>query len=351
VETPSDNNLLSQFLLIFFLTIINAFFASAEMAIVSLNKNRVKVLAESGNKNAKLLENILFDPTKFLSTIQVGITLAGFFSSAYAATGLADDLQQFLYRLNVPYSGEISLVLITLALSYITLVFGELVPKQIALRKTESIALFAIRPILFISKITIPFVKFLSLSTNLIIRILGIQKVNSKDQISEDEIRSVIESSLEQGNINENEREMIQCIFEFNDKSARDVMTPRTNVFLIDVDAPLDEYLNDLIEEKYSRVPVYEENSDNIIGILYLKDFLTEAHKIGFDNVEIRKILQPPYFVNETKSVDKLFRELQSTKKYFAILIDEFGGFSGIVTMEDLVEEIMGNIYDEYDEI
>jgi putative hemolysin len=347
---PEPANITSQLTLIVILTLLNAFFASAEMAIVSLNKNRLKLLAEEGNKKAKFLEKLLEEPTKFLSTIQVGITLAGFFSSASAATGISDDLAQYLNKFSIPYSSEISLVLVTIILSYITLVFGELFPKRIALQKSETIAMFSVTPIIYISKITIPFVKLLSASTNVLVRLTGMDREDLEEKVSKEEIRSLVEVGQEHGVINETEKEMINSIFEFDDKLAEEVMTPRTEVYLINIETSVQEFLDELLEEKYSRVPVFEGDSDNIIGILYMKDFFIEARKHGFENVDIRTILHPAYFVPERKNIDELFKELQSSKQHMAVLIDEYGGFSGIVTIEDLIEEVMGNIDDEFDD-
>ncbi len=347
---PEPVNITSQIILIVILTLLNAFFASAEMAIVSLNKNKIKILAEEGDKKAIILLKLMEEPTKFLSTIQVGITLAGFFNSASAATGISEDLAQYLSGLNVPYSNKIALIIVTIVISYITLVFGELFPKRIALKKSEAIAMFSVRPVLYVSKITAPFIKLLSASTNILVSLAGLDKEGLDEKVSKEEIKSLVEVGQEHGVINETEKEMINSIFEFDDKLADEVMTPRTEVYLINIDKPLEEYLDELLEEKYSRVPVYEEDIDNIIGILYMKDFILEARKHEFENVNIREILHPPYFVPETKNIDDLFNELKSSKKHMAILIDEYGGFSGIVTIEDLVEEVMGNIDDEYDE-
>jgi len=329
---------------------LNAFFAAAELAIVSVNKNRIKLMAEDGNKTAGLLLELIEKPTKFLSTIQVGITLAGFFSSASAAAGISGDLALFLDRYRVPYSEQIALVAVTLALSYISLVFGELFPKRIALQKSEAIALFSTRPILFLSKLAVPFVKLLSFSTNLLAHLAGLGEESTEEMVSREEIRSLVEVGQERGVINETEKEMIEGIFEFDDKLAYEVMTPRTYVYMIDIEKPLSEYLDELIESRYSRIPVYEGDTDNIIGILYMKDFFIEARKKGFENVDIRGILRKPYFVPERKNIDELFKELQVSRRHIAVLIDEYGGFSGIVTIEDLIEEVMGNITDEYDD-
>lgn len=350
IEEPEPASITSQLILMVILTLLNAFFASAEMAIISLNKNKIKLLADEGNKKAKLLIKLTEEPTKFLSTIQVGITLAGFLNSASAATGISDDLARFLKLFNIPYSEEIALVLVTVALSYITLVFGELFPKKIALQKSETIAMFAAKPIFYASKITAPFVKLLTVSTSILVKISGLEKDVLDEKVSREEIKSLVETGQEHGVINDIEKEMINSIFEFDNKLAYEVMTPRTEVYAINIETPLNEYLDELIEERYSRIPVYEGDTDNIIGILYMKDFLVEARKHGFENVNIRNILHTPYFVPETKNIDELFKELQNTKKHIAILIDEYGGFSGIVSIEDLIEEIMGNIEDEYDD-
>ncbi|MCR3761381.1 hemolysin family protein [Clostridium felsineum] len=347
---PDPANIIFQFILIAILTLVNAFFSSAEMSIVSLNKTKLKVLAEEGNKKAQILQRLIKEPTKFLSTVQVGITLASFFSSASAATGLSDRFGSYLQKMNIPYGSQIAFVLVTLVLSYFTLVFGELFPKRIALQKSQKIAMFSARPILYVSKITVPFVKLLSASTNILLKLTGMNMVKLEEKVSIEEIKSIVEAGQEYGVINEAEKEMINSIFEFDDKAAEEVMTPRTEVYLINIDKPLKEYIDELLEVKYSRIPVFEGDSDNIIGILYMKDFIVEARKVGFDNVNIKNILQTAYFVPERKNINELFKELQVSRKHMAVLIDEYGGFSGIVTIEDLIEEIMGNINDEYDE-
>lgn len=341
---------MTQIFLIIILTSLNAFFASAEMAIVSLNKNKIRMLSEEGNKKAILLEKLMEEPSKFLATIQVGITLAGFFASASAATGLSGKFGAYLSRVGVPYSKQLALLVITIILSYFTLVFGELYPKRVALQMSEKIAMFSVRPIVTISKVTMPFIKLLSGSTNLLVRISGIKTDRLDEKVSMEEIKSLIEVGQEHGVINETEREMIESIFEFDNKVAEEVMTPRTEVFAIDINSPAREVMEELIEESYSRVPVYEEEIDNVIGILNMKDFMIEASKYDPSSVDVRKLLRTPYFVPATKSIDELFKELQATKNHMAILINEYGGFEGIVTIEDLIEEVMGKIHDEYDE-
>ena len=345
-ESVLTNNYLFQISILFLLTAINAFFASAEMAIVSLNKNRMKMLANEGNKKAAILYKLIEEPTNFLSTIQVGITLAGFFASASAATGISQDFGKFLGNMGVPYRNEIAFAGVTIILSYFTLVFGELVPKRIALRKSETIAMLSLKPILLISKIVLPFVKILSMSTYLIVKLLGLDSEGDEQRVTKEEIKSLIEEGEEYGAINESEKDMIEGIFEFNDKKTEKIMIPRTEVYCIDIEDELESYLDELLESKFSRVPVYEESIDNIIGILYIKDFIIEAKKKGFENVNIREILQKPYFVHEGKNIHSLLKSMQSSKMHMAVVIDEYGGFSGIVTVKDLIEEITGELND-----
>ena len=346
----SEGSLLLQIVIIIILTGINAFFSSAEMAIVSLNKNKLKILIEDGNKKAILLDNLLQEPSKFLSTIQVGITLAGFFASASAATGLSQYLSNTLQPLNIPYSSQISMILITFLLSYVTLVFGELIPKRIALRNSEKIALSSIGVVIFISKLFSPFVKFLTFSTNFVLTILKMKEDNIEEKVSKEELRSLVEVGKEHGVINEAEQEMIENIIEFDEKIAREIMIPRTKVFLIDKNISIHELFENKEIGKYSRIPVYENEADNIVGVLLTKDLMMEAYKKGFDNIKVADLLQEAYFVPETKNVNELFNEMQLEKKHITILIDEYGGFSGIVTLEDLIEEVMGNIADEFDD-
>ncbi len=350
---PSPDPSMSVGLQLFFLALLillNAYFASAEMAIVSVNKNKVKILAQEGDKKARLIMSFLEQPNRFLSTIQVAITLAGFLASASAATGMSDDVAVFLSNLKVPYPTQAAVVLVTVVLSYFTLVLGELYPKRMALQHSLKIARFTVGSVIFISRIAAPFVWLLSASVTLLLKLTKQRTTNEQDGFSEDEVMSMVEVGQETGFLKEDGAKMINSIFAFDDKLAYEVMTPRTDVFTIDIDDPQEEYINELMELRYSRIPVYEDDSDNIIGILNIKDYLIAAWSKGFENVNIRDILRKPYFIPESKNIDDLFRDLQNSKQHIAILIDEYGGFSGIVTMEDLVEEIMGDIDDEFDE-
>lgn len=344
---PEPGSIIMQLLIIVLLTLVNAFFAGAEMAVVSVNKNRIKKLAENGNKKALLIQNLSEDSTKFLSCIQVAITFAGFFSSASAATGISQLLGNFLRERGIPSADTISMIVVTVILSYFTLVFGELVPKRVALQKAEQFSLLTVRPIHFISRIMSPFIALLSLSTKAVLTVIGMNKGDSEEKVSEEEIIAMVEEGSEQGIFNLREKERINSIFSFHDKKAKDVMKPRVEVFAINIDDPLDSYLDRLLACKYSRVPVYQGEIDNIIGVLNMKDFMLEARKSSFEKVDIRAILSKPYFVPITKNADELLWELQTSKKHIAILIDEYGGFSGIVTVEDLVVEIIGDVMNE----
>ena len=345
---PDGTQILMQLFILVLLTLVNAFFAGAEMAVVSVNKNRVKMLAEEGNKKALLIQSLFEDSTKFLSTIQVAITCAGFFSSASAATGISKVLSGWLERFQIPYSGTISFFGVTILLMYFNLVFGELVPKRIALQKAEAFCFLTVQPIYAISKILSPFIKLLSLSTDAFLHLIGMKTEDLEEAVSEEEIKALLEMGSSRGIFEEHEYEMINSVFSFDDKSARDVMTPRRDVFTIDIADPFEQNIEAVLESRHSRIPVYEENVDNIIGILHMKDFMIAMQRKLVKD-DIRPFLEKPFFVPDSKEADELFRELQRTQNHMAVLIDEYGGFSGIVTVEDLVEEIVGEINEEHD--
>ena len=318
--------------------------------MVSANRNRIKTLAGEGNKKAKALDELLDEPNTFLSAIQVIITLAGFWNSAEAAVSLSGYVSRVFHLTEFAYGERLSVFIVTVLLSFFTLVLGELVPKRVAMIHADGMALAVVKPILIISKVLKPFLWLISTSVTLVLKLCR-QKTGVVDsENSEEDVVSMLEAGRASGELKEEGKKMITSIFAFDDLLAYEIMTPRTNVFAIDINAPTEEYIDELMELRYSRIPVYEDDSDDIIGILYIKDYLIKAREEGFDNVDIRPILRKPYFVPETKNIDSLFMELQATKQHIAILIDEYGGFSGIVTMEDIIEEIMGDIDDEYDE-
>lgn len=336
------------------LILLNGFFSASEMALVSLNDYKIKLMAEEGNKKAKLVQALLGEPSRFLATIQIGITLAGFLASAFAAGSFAGRLAAFLKNMGVPLPQgtleTISTIIITLLLSYFTLVLGELVPKRIALQKAEAISFFAVKPLTTLSKITYPFVKFLTFSTNVIARLFGLKANGDDENVTEEEILMMVDVGKEKGTIQEAEKEMITRIFEFDNKTVSDIMTHRTKIAAIPVDITMKEIVRTVREERYTRFPVYEENIDHIIGIFHVKDLVPLLETCDEDSFNIREHLRIPYFVLESTRIDHLFKEMQKSKVQMAIAIDEYGGTDGIVTIEDLVEEIVGNIFDEYDE-
>lgn len=345
----------SEFLFLMILILLNAFFAASEIALITLNDNKIKLMAEEGDKKAKLLQKLLNEPSRFLATIQIGITLAGFLASAFASESFSGRIVEIVQSTGVPIPAEwlkgISVFMITLVLSYFTLVLGELVPKRLAMKKAEQISMFAAEPLNFIMTITLPFVKFLTVSTNFFVRMFGVDPHAEDDKVTEEEIRMMVDVGEEKGTIHEIEKQMINNIFEFNDKNVEDIMTHRVDIVALEESARFDEVSAVINGERYSRIPVYEGSIDNIIGILYGKDLLRFITENGDkDKLDIRSMARKPYFVPASKRTDELFRELQKSKMHMAVIIDEYGGTAGIVTLEDLMEEIVGNIFDEDDE-
>lgn len=342
--------MISQIIVLFVLIFLNAFFAMTEIAFISLNDAKISKQAKEGEKKAKQISKMLKNPSKFLATIQIGITLAGFLSSAFASDTFADKLAPVLESwlpLGIGIWKGISIIIITMILSYFTLVFGELVPKRLAMKNHEKIAYATIGIIRAISIITAPFVKLLTFSTNVVSKLFGVNE-NEEETVTEEEIRMMVDVGEEKGTIEEEEKELINNIFEFNDKTVAEVMIHRKDVFAVDANADIYEKLDSIDEYKYSRIPVYEETIDEIVGILYIKDLL--KYITAHTKIEIKSIMREAYFVSEHKMINDLFKELQKNKTQMAIVLDEYGGTAGVITMEDILEELVGNIFDEYDE-
>lgn len=348
---PAGNTIIFDLLLLLFFTLLNAYFAGAEMAVVSVNKNWIRSLAEEGNKKAKVIEGLFEDSTKFLSTIQVAITFAGFYSSASAASSISPVLAEWMNGVGIPYSGQIAHNGVTLILMFFNLVFGELVPKRIALQKAESFCMMTVMPIHYISIVLTPFTKLLSVSTKLVLRILRMKTEDQEEAVTEEEIKALLKMGNESGTFDDDEREMIDSVFKFDERTAKEIMVPRRDVFTIDIEDSFESQIDEILQTRHSRIPVYEESIDNIIGVLHVKDVMIELRKNTLGEGDIRRMLRKPFFVPETKDADELFRSMQETRHHMAILVDEYGGFSGIVTIEDLVEEIMGDINEEYEEV
>lgn len=346
--------MIQEFILLAFLIAMNAFFAASEIAIVSVRKTRLRQLAEEGNRSAQIAERLAEDSSRFLATIQVGITLAGFFTSATAAVTLSGALSAWIAALPLPEAiivrGQaLAVFLITTVLAFITLVLGELVPKTLALKYAEPVALAVARPIDWLSHLAAPAVRLLSWATNLIAGRFGAtQMVSTMPFVTEDEIKTIVDAGEEGGVIEEEEKAMIYSIFDLGETLAREVMVPRIDVTALESTATLQEAVQTILKAGHSRIPVYVDTIDNIIGILYAKDLLRYLSN-GQANVRLTDMVRPPYFVPETKRIDELLRELQRRRVHMAIVVDEYGGTAGIVTIEDILEEIVGEIQDEYD--
>ena len=341
----------SQLIFLAILILLNAYFAATEIAFISLNDAKIAKQAKEGNKKAVQIEKMLKNPSKFLATIQIGITLAGFLSSAFASEAFADKLAPVLNNA-IPWGitvwKSVSIIVITIILSFFTLVFGELVPKRLAMKHHEKIAFYTIGVIRFISVVTAPFVKLLTFSTNIVSKLFGVGE-NEEETVTEEEIRMMVDVGEEKGTIQEAEKEMINNVFELNDRTASEIMVHRTDMFAVDGETTIAELFVLLNNNfRYSRIPVYEESIDEIIGVLYVKDLLPYMNK---QETKVKKLVRKAYFVSKTKSIDELFKELKLNKNQMAIVVDEYGGTAGLVTMEDILEEIVGDIFDEYDDI
>lgn len=344
----------TEIIILIVLIMFNAFFAASEMALVSLNDNKVKLMAEEGDKKAIALLKLLGEPSKFLSTIQVGITLAGFLSSAFASETFAGRLVDLVQNLGIKVSvgllKPIAVVVITLILSYFTLIFGELVPKRLAMQRAEELSKIVAGPLKLLGFITSPIVKLLTTSTNFFVKLFGGNPNAEDERVTEEEIRMMIDVGEEKGTIHEIEKEYINNIFDFDDKVASEIMTHRIRIAAIPIDTKLEDLAKLINIEKYTRIPVFEDTIDNIIGILHVKDllqFLSGKNSAQFD---LKKLIRRPYFVPESKKINDLLKEMQLHKMHMTVVIDEYGGTAGIITVEDLLEEIVGNIFDEYDE-
>ncbi len=339
-----------RLLLLIALTFFNAFFAAAEIALLQINDAKYKKLAEEGDKKAARLVKLTSNSASLLSNIQVCITLSGFLASAFAADSFADRLTAlvlgWLPSLNSQVVKTVSIVVITLILSYFTLVFGELLPKKIALTKKDKIARSSVGVLNFTSVLFYPFIKLLSGSVNLFLRMFGIDPNAEEDNITEEEIKLMVEEGQEQGNIDDDEKELINNVFEFGDTTCGDIMVPRTEVVAVDVDTDFDSLVRIASKERFSRIPVYEGSIDNIIGFIHIKSLL------GLDNssFDLRSLIIPAVYVAESQKIDAALEDLKKEKAHLAVVIDEFGGTAGIITMEDIIEELVGSIQDEYDE-
>lgn len=345
--------IIQQLILQLALILLNAFFAATEIAVISLNEKKVKARAEDGDKKAVKMLKMIEEPTRFLSTIQIGITLAGFLASAFAADNFAEKLSGFFvstFDIPAGYSGAVNtvaVIVITLILSFFTLVLGELVPKRIAMKHKEQLAEAVCGIITFLAAALRPIIWLLTVSTNGVLRLFGIDPNEKEEPVSEEDIVLMLDAGADEGSLNQNDIEYIKNVFKLDGMTAEDVMTPRKSVVMIPEGAGTDEILRIIEEEGYSRIPVYSESADKIVGILYTRDFLLKHSRPGFTP---KDAMFQPTFVPETVHLDVLFKEMQQEHNHIVVVVDEYGVTAGIVTMEDILEEIVGEIWDEQDE-
>ncbi len=357
MDDPEPANILVKLLLLLVLILLNAFFAMSEIAIISLNDTKIKKMAEDGNKKAIQVLKLTENPSNFLSTIQLGVTLAGFLTSASAAESFSDPLTGIIAGWVGVASGDalygvlsgVAMVVVTIIISYFSLVLGELVPKRIAMQKSESISFSVVGILLAVKKLTIPFIKILSVSTNLVVRILGFDPNASEEVVTEEEIRMLVDAGEEKGVIEESQKEMINNIFDFDDVPVMDVMTHRTEIEAVEITDKIEDVVKLSLEMGYSRIPVYEDELDNIKGIIYVKDLLPYVGKSVPAGKKLSKIMREANFVPESKRCGDLFTEMTEKRVQMMFVSDEYGAVSGLVTIEDLLESIVGNIQDEYD--
>ena len=347
-------SIIFKLILLFALIIVNAFFAMSEIAIISLNDNMIDKMAEEGNKKARQVKRLTENPSNFLSTIQIGVTLAGFLTSASAATNFAALLTNWFVGLGtgIPASvvSSVSVVLITIVISFFSLVLGELAPKRMAMQKSEKIAFAVVGVLLVFKKIFSPFVKVLSGATNLVVRLFGFDPNANEESVTEEEIRMLVDVGREKGVIEDQQQEMIDNIFDFDDIDVSDIMTHRTDMVAAEDTDSLKDVVKLSIDEGYSRIPIFHEDPDNIIGIIYIKDLLKYITTSLPKDKTPKDVMRKAYYVPFSKNCGELFNEMGEKRVQMAVVVDEYGGTAGIVTMEDLLEAIVGNIQDEYDD-
>jgi putative hemolysin len=347
---------MSDLLVVVILIFVGGFFAASEIALITVKRHRLSQLADEGNGAARTARRLTEDPGRFLATIQIAITFLGFLAGATGAAAFSDPFGDFLATLPVidlaaDTADTIAFVIVTLAIALASIVIGELVPKTLALNFPERLALLVARPIGFLQGLLSPIVWFVSRISALLVRLLGGKEKPQGGYLSTEELKLLVETGSEQGQIEEEEKEMIHGVIELAEKRVHEVMVPRIGIRAVNVDDPLDEVLDMIVRAGHSRLPVFEENLDNIVGILYAKDLLPYLKGNGQANggIDIRKLVRSPVYVPESKPVDDLLHEMQAAKRHIAIVVDEYGGTAGLVTMEDVVEEIVGEIQDEYD--
>ena len=339
---------LGELLVIVLLTLLEGFFVAGEIALVSIRRSRVEQLVDEGRPGARRVRRLLDEPGRFLAVSQLGLTVIGFFASAYAAVSLVESLKGVLAPLLGDNAEGIALVLVTVVLALFTIVFAELVPKTLALANAERVAIALSLPIEFLARTLSPLIALLTGMTSTIARLFG-ASVTNEAQITAEELRLIVERGGEQGILEAEEEQMINAVIELGTRRVHEVMVPRIAMATIQVTATIDEAIDTIVEHGHSRIPVYDESVDEILGILYAKDLLPYLRESSGPRPSLRKLLRPPVLVPESMTIDDLLHELQRRKVHIAVVLDEYGGTAGLVTIEDLLEEIVGEIQDEYD--
>jgi putative hemolysin len=337
------------------LILIGGFFAASEIALITVKRHRLQQLVSEGNRSAQVAQRLTSDPSRFLATIQIAITFLGFLASAVGALALSGALADLIGLIPLQVvqraADGISFVLVTLLIALASIIIGELVPKTLALTFAERFALVVARPIGWLDRLLRPIVWLVASTSNVLVRLLGGKDKPQAGYLSTEELKMLVETGSETGGIEEDEKEMIHGVIELAETKVHEVMVPRIGIRAVDVDDPIDEVLDVIVRAGHSRVPIYQENLDNIIGVLYAKDLLPylSANGSRLKEIDLRKVVRAPVYVPETKAVDELLHEMQVTKRHMAIVVDEYGGTAGLITLEDVVEEIVGEIQDEYD--
>src|SRR6185369_7586607 len=345
METP-----IPEILVLIILTLLEGFFVAAEIALVSIRRSRVEQLVDEGHPGARRVQKLVSDPARFLAVSQIGLTLIGFFASAYAAVTLVDGFRDLLIGFGVGHAtAETSaLVVVTIILALFTIVFAELVPKSLALANAERVALVLARPIELLARVLSPVIAGMTGITNTVARMLGIE-INKEASITAEELRLIVERGGEQGVLEAEEEQMINAVIELGERRVHEVMVPRVSIAGLSADGTFEDAIDVVIERGHSRIPIYEDSLDEIVGILYAKDLLPYLKPDAAERPSLRTLLRPPVLVPESMTIDDLLHELQRRKVHLAIVLDEYGGTAGLVTIEDLLEEIVGEIQDEYD--
>ncbi|HVM23960.1 MAG TPA: hemolysin family protein [Candidatus Limnocylindrales bacterium] len=333
------------------LILIGGFFAASEIALITVKRHRLRQLAEEGNRAARTAQRLTDDPSRFLATIQIAITFLGFLAGATGAVAFSSNLAELIRPVLGTAADTVAFVVVTLVIALVSIIVGELVPKTLALSFPERLALFVARPVGLLDRILSPIVWFVSATSKIFVRLLGGKEKPQAGYLSTEELKVLVESSTEQGEFEEEEKEMIHGVIELGDKKVHEVMVPRIGIRAVNVSDPFDEVLDIIVRAGHSRLPVFEESLDNIVGVLYAKDLLPYLKQNGrpAEPIDIRRLVRAPVYVPESKAVDELLHEMQAAKRHIAIVVDEYGGTAGLVTMEDVVEEIVGEIQDEYD--